>query len=53
MCKGDLSTELVKLEEARDRFISEIAKNIHLYNITPSAGRLYGTVFFLRRAHDP
>lgn len=35
-----------KLEEARERFTSEIAKNIHLYDITPSAGRLYGTVFF-------
>ncbi|WP_416148558.1 GbsR/MarR family transcriptional regulator [Salipaludibacillus sp. HK11] len=38
--------DMVKLEKARDRFISEIAKNIHLYNITSSVGRLYGTVFF-------
>ncbi|WP_096436864.1 GbsR/MarR family transcriptional regulator [Alteribacter populi] len=38
-----------KLEAARNRFINEIAKNIHLYNITPSAGRLYGTVFFSER----
>lgn len=35
-----------KLNQARNRFISEIAKNIHLYNITSSVGRLYGTVFF-------
>ncbi|MDG5787965.1 GbsR/MarR family transcriptional regulator [Evansella sp. AB-P1] len=40
------SKDSTKLDEARNRFISEIAKNIHLYNITPSAGRLYGTVFF-------
>lgn len=41
-----LEKDLKKLEQARNRFISEIAKNIHLYNITPSIGRLYGTVFF-------
>ncbi|SER86328.1 GbsR/MarR family transcriptional regulator [Salisediminibacterium halotolerans] len=34
------------LEEAREPFITEIAKNIHLYNITSSAGRVYGNVFF-------
>ncbi|RNA67475.1 GbsR/MarR family transcriptional regulator [Alteribacter keqinensis] len=38
-----------KLETARNRFISEVAKNIPLYNITPSAGRLYGTIFFSER----
>ncbi|PYZ92094.1 GbsR/MarR family transcriptional regulator [Salipaludibacillus keqinensis] len=42
----ELSLDLEKLEKARNRFISEIAKNIHLYNITSSIGRLYGTVFF-------
>ncbi|MBU9723779.1 GbsR/MarR family transcriptional regulator [Litchfieldia alkalitelluris] len=42
----DYEIELEKLDGARNRFITEIAKNIHLYNITPSAGRLYGTVFF-------
>ncbi|UCZ53665.1 GbsR/MarR family transcriptional regulator [Bacillus shivajii] len=35
-----------KLESARNRFITEIANNVHLYDITSSAGRLYGTVFF-------
>ena len=35
-----------KLEEARDRFIQEISKNMYLYGITESIGRLYGTVFF-------
>lgn len=38
--------EMEKLNKARDRFISEIAKNIHLYNISHSVGRLYGTVYF-------
>lgn len=40
------TVDSVKLEQARSKFISEIAKNIHLYNITSSVGRLYGTVFF-------
>ncbi|OIJ14619.1 GbsR/MarR family transcriptional regulator [Anaerobacillus arseniciselenatis] len=35
-----------KLKKARDRFVSEVAKNIHLYDISHSVGRLYGTVFF-------
>ena len=35
-----------QLKKARDRFISEVAKNIHLYDISHSVGRLYGTVFF-------
>lgn len=39
-----------ELRKARDRFTNEIAKNIHLYDITHSVGRLYGTVFF---AEDP
>ncbi|MCE7794123.1 GbsR/MarR family transcriptional regulator [Salipaludibacillus sp. CUR1] len=43
---GDLDADLNKLEKARHRFISEIAKNVHLYGISPSVGRLYGTVFF-------
>ncbi|WP_026688426.1 GbsR/MarR family transcriptional regulator [Alteribacter aurantiacus] len=41
--------DALTLEKARNRFVSEIAKNIPLYNITPSAGRLYGTVFFAER----
>lgn len=39
-------SEHVKLNEARDRFITEIANNIHLYDLTDSIGRLYGTIFF-------
>ncbi len=38
--------EFKELNKARDRFVSEIAKNIHLYGISPSVGRLYGTVYF-------
>ncbi|AOM84308.1 GbsR/MarR family transcriptional regulator [Salisediminibacterium beveridgei] len=41
-----LRSDQDRLEAARDRFISEIAKNIHLYDLSPSTGRLYGTVFF-------
>lgn len=41
-----LQSDQDRLEAARDRFISEIAKNIHLYDLSPSTGRLYGTVFF-------
>lgn len=39
-------SDLEQLKAARGRFISEIAKNIHLYDLSPSTGRLYGTVFF-------
>ena len=35
-----------KLEKARERIIESIAQNIHLYGLTPSAGRQYGTMFF-------
>ena len=41
----DHEREIQKLEKARNGFITEIAKNMHLYNITTSTGRLYGTVF--------
>ncbi|MCZ0703316.1 DNA-binding transcriptional regulator GbsR (MarR family) [Natronobacillus azotifigens] len=33
-------------EEVVDKFIQVIAKNMNLYGITPSVGRLYGTLFF-------
>ncbi|WP_409853753.1 GbsR/MarR family transcriptional regulator [Anaerobacillus sp.] len=38
------------LNKAREIFINEIAKNIHLYDISHSVGRLYGTLFF---SEDP
>lgn len=34
------------LEKARERIIETIAQNIHLYGLTPSAGRQFGTMFF-------
>ncbi|MFB1051110.1 GbsR/MarR family transcriptional regulator [Paraliobacillus sp. JSM ZJ581] len=33
-------------EEIVDKFIQVIAKNMNLYGITPSVGRLYGTLYF-------
>ena len=33
-------------EEIIDKFIQVIAKNMNLYGITPSVGRLYGTLYF-------
>ena len=35
-----------RLEKARERIIETIAQNIHLYGLTPSAGRQYGTMYF-------
>ncbi|MBY0221547.1 GbsR/MarR family transcriptional regulator [Mammaliicoccus sciuri] len=35
-----------QLEKSRERIIETIAQNIHLYGLTPSAGRQYGTMFF-------
>ena len=33
-------------EEIIDKFIQVIAKNMNLYGITPSVGRLYGKLYF-------
>lgn len=41
-----LNSDYKKLDQARNRFITEVANNMYLYNITSSVGRLYGTVFF-------
>ncbi|CAM3145385.1 GbsR/MarR family transcriptional regulator [Filibacter tadaridae] len=35
-----------RLDKARERIIETIAQNIHLYGLTPSAGRQYGMMFF-------
>lgn len=35
-----------RLEKSRERIIESIAQNIDLYGVTPSAGRLYGIMFF-------
>jgi DNA-binding transcriptional regulator GbsR (MarR family) len=34
------------IERARERVIEIISQNMHLYGVTPSIGRLYGTLFF-------
>ena len=34
------------IERARERVIETISLNMHLYGVTPSIGRLYGTLFF-------
>src|SRR5690625_4370554 len=38
--------EWKKHEETIERFIQVIAKNITLYGVTPSIGRLYGAIYF-------
>ncbi|UOE92380.1 GbsR/MarR family transcriptional regulator [Alkalihalobacillus sp. LMS39] len=38
--------EWSQLEKARNRFIQDISKNMELYGINQSIGRLYGTVLF-------
>lgn len=35
-----------RLEKTRERVIESIAQNIHLYGLTPSSGRQFGTMFF-------
>ncbi len=35
-----------KIAHAKDRVIESIAKNMDLYGVPPSIGRLYGTMFF-------
>ncbi|MBP1916733.1 DNA-binding transcriptional regulator GbsR (MarR family) [Lederbergia galactosidilyticus] len=41
--------DMEQLNKARERIIETIAQNIHLYGLTPSAGRLYGMMFFQRK----
>src|SRR5699024_11928166 len=35
-----------KYEETIEKFIQVIAKNMNLYGMTPSVGRLYGVLYF-------
>ncbi|WP_252315682.1 GbsR/MarR family transcriptional regulator [Sinobaca sp. H24] len=46
--KGELPA-LTQLEQIRHQFISVIAQNMGLYNISETNGRLYGTVLFAER----
>jgi len=41
--------EIEKVNEVREKIIQSIAKNIHLYGVTESIGRLYGTLYFSNR----
>lgn len=50
MAKKDQQTEWSKYEETLEKFIQVIAKNMSLYGVTPSIGRLYGVLYF---AEDP
>lgn len=34
------------IAQARQRVIESVAKNMHLYGVTPSIGRIYGTLYF-------
>lgn len=43
---GKSTEEWESYEEVVDKFIQVIAKNMNLYGITPSVGRLYGTLYF-------
>ncbi|WP_079709099.1 GbsR/MarR family transcriptional regulator [Paraliobacillus ryukyuensis] len=46
MAEDRSQAEWVSYEETVDKFIQVIAKNMNLYGITPSVGRLYGTLYF-------
>lgn len=46
MSNSDLSKEWATYEESIEKFIQVIAKNMNLYGITSSVGRLYGTLYF-------
>lgn len=44
--KSEPNEDWKRLQLARERVIQTIAQNMDLYGITPSIGRLYGTLFF-------
>lgn len=46
MVKQDKSDEWLEYEQVIEQFIQMIAKNMTLYGITPSIGRLYGKLYF-------
>lgn len=43
---ADMNQEWSKYEETIEKFIQVIAKNMNLYGITSSVGRLYGVLYF-------
>ncbi|WP_026569114.1 MULTISPECIES: GbsR/MarR family transcriptional regulator [Sediminibacillus] len=46
MPNSDKSSEWSEYEETIEKFIQVIAKNMNLYGITSSVGRLYGALYF-------
>ncbi|WP_186579182.1 GbsR/MarR family transcriptional regulator [Aquibacillus kalidii] len=46
MPKNESNHEWSKHEEIVDKFVQVIAKNMNLYGIQPSVGRLYGALYF-------
>ncbi|SDJ88990.1 GbsR/MarR family transcriptional regulator [Sediminibacillus albus] len=46
MPNNDISKEWSEYEETIEKFIQVIAKNMNLYGITSSVGRLYGALYF-------
>jgi HTH-type transcriptional regulator, glycine betaine synthesis regulator len=46
---GTKNEEWMKYEETIDKFIQVIAKNMSLYGINSSVGRLYGTLYFANK----
>ncbi|ARI78116.1 GbsR/MarR family transcriptional regulator [Halobacillus mangrovi] len=40
------NNDWIKYEETIEQFIQVIAKNMNLYGVTPSIGRLYGVLYF-------
>ncbi len=46
VAKKGQQTEWGKYEETVEKFIQVIAKNMSLYGVTPSIGRLYGVLYF-------
>ncbi|WP_353626299.1 hypothetical protein [Bacillus sp. JCM 19041] len=41
-----LACDEEKLQDIREQFIHELSTNLHLYGMTESVGRLYGTLLF-------
>ncbi|WP_174616202.1 GbsR/MarR family transcriptional regulator [Virgibacillus ihumii] len=50
MPRKEVQNDIQKYEETIEKFIQVIAKNMTLYGITPSVGRLYGVLYF---SEDP
>ena len=50
MSEERMSMDWEKYEETIDKFIQVIAKNMNVYGITSSVGRLYGVLYFSDKA---